>query len=50
MVTFINGFPVVHNENLIFKQKTRYNTQRNLNTKPSHTKNDNPENSKNTKE
>ena len=46
MQPFLNFTKFTH----LFKQKTRYNTQRNLNTKPSHTKNDNPENSKNTKE
>ena len=52
MVTFINGFPVVHNEKTNLKQKTRYNTQRNLETKTQnhHIKDNNPEHSKSLKE
>ena len=52
MVTFINGFPVVHNEKTNLKQKTRYNTQRNLETKSQnhHIKDNNPEHSKSLKE
>ena len=43
MVTFINGYPVVRKEKMIFKQKTRYHTKKDLDTKPDQVKDANPE-------
>ena len=43
MVTFINGYPIVHKEKMIFKQKTRYHNKKDLDTKPDQVKDDNPE-------